>query len=233
MCVHDSAISSCSWRASRSAPTTSHSVPVTSRRTRSCGWMTWKLSSPCRVSSIVIESTRNGMSSVTMSTAPRAPPAPSTCPRRSPAPGRGPAGGWRPAGRARRPPRPAGPGRPRRVPRRASAGSRRPGSGACRRRPRRPARLSPPPGWRPRPAGWRPRRAAWPCPVFPASRSPIRSPPATGDPAAPRAAGSSAAAPSFAGTVPRSSPRYPISSRSAVPPSARAGPARARPARRG
>jgi hypothetical protein len=33
--------------------------------------MTWKLSSPCRVSSMVIESTRNGMSSVTMSTAPR------------------------------------------------------------------------------------------------------------------------------------------------------------------
>ena len=33
--------------------------------------MTWKLSSPCRVSSMVIESTRNGMSSVTMSTDPR------------------------------------------------------------------------------------------------------------------------------------------------------------------
>ena len=33
--------------------------------------MMWKLSSPCLVSSIVIESTRNGMSSVTMSTAPR------------------------------------------------------------------------------------------------------------------------------------------------------------------
>ncbi len=68
MCVHDSAISSWPWRASRSGPTTSHSVPVTSRRTSSCGWMMWKLSSPCRVSSIVIESTRNGMSSVTMST---------------------------------------------------------------------------------------------------------------------------------------------------------------------
>ncbi len=57
--------------------------------------------------------------------------------------------------------------------------------------------------------------------------------PATGGPAAPTAAGSSAAALSYAGTVPRSSRRYPISSRSAVPPSARAVPARARPARRG
>ncbi len=36
--------------------------------------MMWKLSSPCRVSSIVIESTRNGMSSVTMLTAPRCSP---------------------------------------------------------------------------------------------------------------------------------------------------------------
>ena len=70
MCVHDSTISSCSCLAWSSGPTTSHRVPVTSRRTSSCGWMTWKLSSPCRVSSMVIESTRNGMSSVTMSTAP-------------------------------------------------------------------------------------------------------------------------------------------------------------------
>ena len=44
------------------------SSPVMSRRTMSWGWTTMCTSRDCSVSSIVTESTRNGMSSVTTST---------------------------------------------------------------------------------------------------------------------------------------------------------------------
>ncbi len=47
---------------------TSTSLPVTSRRTTISGWTTTWMPRPCRVSSLVTESTRKGMSSVTTST---------------------------------------------------------------------------------------------------------------------------------------------------------------------
>ncbi|BFO22065.1 hypothetical protein SHKM778_84530 [Streptomyces sp. KM77-8] len=50
------------------AVSTSISLPVTSRRTTTWGWMTTWMPRPWRVSSLVTESTRKGMSSVTTST---------------------------------------------------------------------------------------------------------------------------------------------------------------------
>ena len=49
-----------------------------SRLTSNCGWMTTWTSRSCRASSIVTESTRNGMSSVTTSTT-ECPPADQPC----------------------------------------------------------------------------------------------------------------------------------------------------------
>ena len=49
-------------------PRISNSLPVTSRRTTTCGWITRWIARSWRDSSAVTESTRNGMSSVTTST---------------------------------------------------------------------------------------------------------------------------------------------------------------------
>ncbi len=55
-------------RSSRPTESTSSSFPVRSRRTTICGWITAWMPRPLRESSLVTESTRNGMSSVTTST---------------------------------------------------------------------------------------------------------------------------------------------------------------------
>ena len=74
MCIQDSremswAVSTPSARSTASSSVkTSCSWPVTSRRTRICGCTTMCTSRLCSLSSIVTESTRNGMSSVTTST---------------------------------------------------------------------------------------------------------------------------------------------------------------------
>ena len=52
---------------------TSRSSPARSRRTSNCGWITTWMPWPSRVSAIEVESTRNGMSSVTISTTLRPP----------------------------------------------------------------------------------------------------------------------------------------------------------------
>ncbi len=54
--------------ASQSGPRISISLPVMSRRTTTCGWITTWMPRLWRESSLVTESTRKGMSSVTTST---------------------------------------------------------------------------------------------------------------------------------------------------------------------
>ncbi len=68
MCIHDSTTSfSPGGTSGSSAYRTSSSLPSTARRTTSCGWTSRWMPMSCRASSAVTESTRNGMSSVTIS----------------------------------------------------------------------------------------------------------------------------------------------------------------------
>ena len=142
MCIHDST----RRRRRPLAPAldvshTSSSVPVTSRRTTSCGWTTRWMARPCRLSSAVTESTRNGMSSADDLDDRCAPSAvqPSSLDGRGGAPGRWPcpaAGGGQLAVRERLR-RATSSSRPRpRCPRPPRAGS----SGAGR--PRSPASVA-------------------------------------------------------------------------------------------
>jgi len=67
-CIHDSTIApSGTTTSSSSTATTSSSVPRTSRFTTNCGWITRCMLRPWTPSDAVTESTRNGMSSVTIS----------------------------------------------------------------------------------------------------------------------------------------------------------------------
>ena len=69
MCIHDSrTASSTGGSPSSLIGCTLWSTPVMSRTTSNCGWMTRWISCCWRLSSIVTESTRNDMSSVTIST---------------------------------------------------------------------------------------------------------------------------------------------------------------------
>lgn len=64
--IHDSVTAS-RGRSAALPGSTSTSLPM-SRRTTTCGWMTTWMPRFCRESSLVTESTRKGMSSVTTST---------------------------------------------------------------------------------------------------------------------------------------------------------------------
>ncbi len=66
ICIHDSRIApSGAATEPSSTPETRPSSPVMSRSTSICGWITTRTSRSWLASSIVSESTRNGMSSVT------------------------------------------------------------------------------------------------------------------------------------------------------------------------